>query len=208
MYVCMYVVCMYVCSMYVCMYAISNVCTHTHTSCIFSHVITQFITLSFLNLIPVVQKSLPSGMWCHVVWKRYHCSQVKCSIHSWDRFVPWWLQQGPCKQCCLYQTVLPIPNLMFTQQSETQISCRHCIRSTMGARAGECPPRAQAAQADRLPLPSYGRVGKVLRPCGGAQDWQGPAGCSVWLWCDQGYVVSWWVWWQASGYLLWDQNMG
>lgn len=188
--------------MYVRMYAISSVHMHAHkqihTSCIISHAIIQFITLSFLNLIQVVKKLLPSRMWCHVVWKRYHCFQATCSIHIWDRFVPWWRQQCPCKQCCLYQT----------QLSETQISCSHCIRSTMDARAGECPPCAQAAQEDRLPLPSYGWVGKVLWPCGGAQDWQGPAGCPVWIWSDQGYVVSRWVWWQASGDLLWDQNMG
>ena len=78
--------------------------THTHTSCIVSHVTIQFITLSFLNLILVVQKLLPSGMWCHVVWKRYHCFQANCSVHIWDRFVPWWRQQGPHKQCCQNQT--------------------------------------------------------------------------------------------------------
>jgi hypothetical protein len=82
------------------------------------------------------------------------------------------------------------------------------VRSAMDTSVGQCPPRAQVAQADRIPLRSYSQVGTVLRPCCGAEGRQGSPGCLVWVWSHQRHAFSWGVWWQTSGTLLWDQDMG
>lgn len=86
--------------------------------------------------------------------------------------------------------------------------CDSCIRSTMDSSVGECPPRAQVAQANGLPLPGDSRDGKTLRPCRGAEGRQGPPGCLVWVWSHQGHAFSRGVRWQASGTILRDQDMG